>query len=101
MVSSKQRIPALAFCPISQGRNVHFRTGMYSHGHSREVSGVVVEWNSIVVRLLRSNKSKILIRWRRAFLLHDASNGHTSSRGKDWQLKCFRSNDGLAILFSK
>jgi hypothetical protein len=49
MVSSKQRIPALAFCPISQGRNVHFRTGMHSHGHSREVSRVVVKWDSIVV----------------------------------------------------
>src|SRR5579863_8540589 len=49
MVSSKQRIPAQAFSPISQGRNVHFRTGMHSHGHSREVSRVVVKWDSIVV----------------------------------------------------
>ena len=31
-------LPALAFCPISQRRNVHFRTGMHSHGHSHEVS---------------------------------------------------------------
>jgi hypothetical protein len=49
MVSSKQRIPALAFCQISQGRNVHFRTGMHGHGHSREVSRVVAKWDSIVV----------------------------------------------------
>src|SRR3954466_14473612 len=30
------RSTALAFCPISQVRNVHFRTGMLSPGHSRE-----------------------------------------------------------------
>ena len=42
-------------------------------------------------RLLRSDKSKILMLWRRAFFCM-ASNGHSSSRAKDWQPKCFLDN---------
>ena len=37
------------FCPTSQGSNVHFRTGMHIHGHSREVSRAVAKWDSISV----------------------------------------------------